>query len=1007
MEQIWQLAPHPALRVWREGGGRHQLNAAGRLAADRLGLTDAHWQQVAQALLHDPATVAADWHYSLLARPISGQRLPLADGALLWLSLPDSSVSRLVSPSDQLELMQAAGRMGLAVRDLETGEGAWDAHLCNIMGWPEQTDAPNFEQALERVHPEDRALLRASHEAHQGQPGQYSQRFRIVRPDGQVRHLNSLYGIRPRPHGSGHVLVSVLVDDTEVVQRERQQEASRQLLAQGIALAGIIVWSVDLATQTIYFNQVGGELFRDGRAEGRRPLADVRQEIHPDDVERVQHAFDEALATGRVVDALARYRDRTGGWRYLLTRRVVQRDEQGQATGVLGVSLDLDEQIRERERSVSRLERMQLAAETIGVGFWSRDLDSGQVEWDERMYSLHHRRLEEGPPSLDEWLSRHVHADDRAMMAERQAQQYAEWTPASDIQFRVPTPDGGVRWIQSWTRRILRDGHRVAFGIHVDVTEQRLQALAIEGERERDRFAIEAAGVGLWERSLSDRPSYWSPAMYPLRGLSPDDPRPVADLVALTSHAADRAEADRLMAACMTHGQAYRHEFEVIWPDGTTRWISSIGRPVRDAQGRILAMAGINVDITEHRLAEALARERDRAAEAHAAQSEWMARVSHELRTPMNAVLGFAELMAADTLQTLPAAQAQRLEQIRTAGRQLLGLIDDLLEISRADAGQGLEPLMPVRLQDVVGDALQWVQGLARDHDVQLIWPPVLQASVMAHRRWLGQVVTNLLTNGIKYNRSGGRVRLTEAPSWLGQRPAWTLTVEDDGRGLSAEQQARLFEPFNRLGVEREGIAGTGIGLSIVERLVRAMGGSVAVRSEPGAGSAFSISLPAADPVCLPHPEAPGPTVPVWQPATGSSVRTAVAPALWRVLYVEDNPVNELLLREMMNLRQGVQLWSAADAAEGLALARQVVPELVLLDLQLPDLNGTALMHKMRAEPALAGSRYVALSANAMPQDIEAALQAGFDDYWTKPLALATFMARMDALAAQRGAATG
>ena len=1003
MEQIWRLAPHPALRVWRDAGARHALNAAGRLAADRLGLTEAHWQQVSQALLNDVASQATDWHYALLGRPISGQRVPLADGVLLWLSLPASSVSRLVSPADQLELMQAAGRMGLAVRDLVTGEGAWDAHLCAIMGWPSQADAPGFEQALALVHPEDQAKLRASHEAHRGLPGQYSQRFRIIRPDGQVRHLNSLYAIRPRPHGDGHVLVSVLVDDTDAVQRERQQTASRELLAQGISLADIMVWSVDLETQTIYFNEVGGDLFRNGKAEGRRLLADVREDIHPDDVDRVRQAFDEALSTGKVVDALARYRDRTGGWRYLLTRRVVQRDEQGKAVGLLGVSLDLDEQIRERERSVSRLERMQLAAETIGVGFWSRDLDSGQVEWDDRMYSLHHREPEEGPPGLQEWLERHVHADDRPMMAERQARQYTEWTPSSDILFRVPTPEGGVRWIQSWTRRIVRDGHRVAFGIHVDVTEQRLQALAIERERERDRFAIEAAGVGLWDRSLTDRPSYWSPAMYQLRGLSPDDPRPVAELVALTTRAAARDEADRLMADCMADGQTYRHEFEVLWPDGTTRWISSIGRPVRDAQGRALAIAGVNVDITERRLAEALARERDRAAEAHAAQSELMARVSHELRTPMNAVLGFAELMAADTLQTLPAAQAQRLDQIRTAGRQLLGLIDDLLEISRADAGQGLEPLAPVRLQEVVGDALQWVQGLARDHHVLLALPAALQGRVLAHRRWLGQVVTNLLTNGIKYNRSGGQVRLSEAASSLGDSPAWTLTVEDDGRGLTAEQQQRLFEPFNRLGVEREGISGTGIGLSIVARLVRAMGGTVAVRSVPGQGSAFSICLPDAGGAEA-AAAVPGLAEQRQQKAIEPVLAAAQERAPWRVLYVEDNPVNELLLREMMNLRPDVQLWLAADAAEGLALARQVLPELVLLDLQLPDMSGTALMQMLRAEPALAGSRFVALSANAMPQDIDQALRAGFDDYWTKPLALAAFMDRMDALWAQRSA---
>ena len=1020
MDNIWRFAPFPALRLWSgHQGDRFEANDAAQLWGQRHGILPADWSSLGRELQASPdrKTEPQAWMLAPLAHSATGDRIDLPDGALWWLRLDETPLSRLMPAAEQVALMQDAGRMGLAVRDLQTQEGVWDPHMYDIMGLPQAQGTPDFQSALVHVHPDDRQALQDVHDQRREQPGRYNQRFRIVRPDGEVRHLNSLYEIRPFPDRPGHVLVSLLIDDTEIVERERIQNEATRLLERAVSLAGIIVWKIDLQANTIRFNEVGEQYFKGRLPAAEMSLEAMRAEVHPDDLPRVKQALDEALASERVVDVMARYRDGQNQWRQLLTRRVAQRDAQGRAVGVLGVSLDITEQVAERERSMSLLERMQLAAEAIGVGFWSRDLDAAVTDWDERMYRLHHRDPSLGPPSLDEWLARHVHASDRAMMAARQAEQDAHWTPASDVLFRIPSPQGGERWIQSWTRRIVRNGHRVAFGIHVDVTEQRLAQLTAERERERDRFAIEAAGIGLWERSLGERPSYWSPAMYRLRGLDPDDPRPLQDLVKLTAHPEDVAQANVRMAQCLSAGQPYRHDFAVRWPDGSEHWISSVGRPVRDAEGRAVAIAGVNVDITERRLAEQMARERDRAAEAHAAQSELMARVSHELRTPMNAVLGFADLMAADDTDPLPAAQRERLMHIRTAGGHLLALIDDLLDISRADAGRRSQRLLPVALNDVLQDAVAWVRGLAREHGVQVHAPP-LTGLVMAHRRWLGQVLTNLLTNGVKYNRPGGAVRVAVEAAELRGAPAWALIVSDDGRGLTPAQQARLFEPFNRLGMEREGIAGTGIGLSIVQRLVRDMEGEVSVHSQPGLGSSFRVCLPAAGTPLPGDAEAPSPLdaaaalPPDEARANGSSAGSAsgevseekpaaVPPARLRVLYVEDNPVNEMLLGEMLSLRPRAELWTAPDGRSGLAQARLVRPQVLLLDLQLPDMSGTEVMQALRMDPLFQGCSFIALSANAMPQDIEAALQAGFDDYWTKPLVLPQFLSAMQALEQQ------
>lgn len=796
-----------------------------------------------------------------------------------------------------------------------------------------------------------------------------------------------------------------MIDDTDAVDAYREQWEGESVVGRALEMAGVSLWHIDLAAQRVFYSQQGFRILGVNRQPEGVPLADVRTMIHPEDRGLIERAAEEALRTDRPVDAVARYRNASGDYKHLLTRRYRVLDEQGRAVALHGMSLDVSELVRERERSLSLLERMQMVAETIGVGFWWRDIDAGTFDWDEQMYRLHHRQVSEGPPSLDEWISRHVHPADRGWIAARQEVHYQQWTPASDVTFRTLAPDGSERWIQSWTRRLVRDGHRVSLGIHVDITERRRAEQRAELERQRDQFAIEAAGIGVWERRAADGlPLYWSPTMYRLRGIDVDDPRSLQEIVLATMNPEDDAEALRRLELCVATGERFAFEFEVTWPDGTRRWLASTGRAVRDAQGRAVVFAGVNVDITERRHIEQLARERDRAQQASAAKSELMARVSHELRTPMNAVLGFADLMAHDA--ELPAAQAERLARIRSAGTHLLDLIDDLLELSRADQGGRVIDVRPTPLADVLQDALPWVAALAAESGVEVRAgevPP--DAAVLADRRRLGQVLINLLTNGIKYNQPGGRVWLDVRPVMLSGEPAWDLAVHDNGRGLSPEQRKRLFEPFNRLGAEREGIPGTGIGLSIVQQLVNGMGGELSVDSELGAGSRFVVRLPAA--------AAHVPDTAQDEPVGAKSEHTPLmdepapleaAPTL-RVLYIEDNPVNEMLVREMLSLRPGIVLDSAPDGGSGIARALVGAPDLILLDLQLPDMSGIEVMKRLRPEPTLSACRFVALSANAMPEDVSQALSAGFNEYWTKPLNLQQFLADMDALAQRLGRA--
>jgi hypothetical protein len=363
--------------------------------------------------------------------------------------------------------------------------------------------------------------------------------------------------------------------------------------------------------------------------------------------------------------------------------------------------------------------------------------------------------------------------------------------------------------------------------------------------------------------------------------------------------------------------------------------------------------------------------------------------MSHELRTPLNAVLGFTQLLQIEARQTGHAGQLAKLEHIRDAGDHLLSLINDVLDLSGLEAGELRLSLRPVDLGELVRQSLPLLHSLAEQHHVE-VGVDRAEGVANADPTRLRQVLINLLSNAIKYNRPGGMVVVEACAS---EREA-TLTVRDTGRGLRAEQLASLFEPFNRFGVESEGIEGTGIGLTIVKSLVDGMGGRIDVDSRPGEGTAFRVTLPAAS-----------------APAVGAAATRPVAPALQlgsggrraggdvgTILYIEDNHVNVLLVEELVTSVGGLAIVSESTGAGGVERAASLRPDLVLVDLQLPDFDGYEVLRRLRADGRTRSIPCVALSANAMQEDIERGLASGFVDYWTKPIDFAVFVAALHRL---------
>jgi len=360
--------------------------------------------------------------------------------------------------------------------------------------------------------------------------------------------------------------------------------------------------------------------------------------------------------------------------------------------------------------------------------------------------------------------------------------------------------------------------------------------------------------------------------------------------------------------------------------------------------------------------------------------------MSHELRTPLNAVLGFAQLLLSDGERVTAETRRRRLEQIHGAGQHLLSLINDVLDLSNLEGGGIRITAQPVPLAALVAETLPLVERQARQRKVKLR-SGTLAGVALADATRLRQVLLNLLTNAVKYNREGGQV-LIEADA---TDDGVLLRVSDSGRGMNEAQLQQAFEPFNRLGLENEGIEGTGIGLAIVKALVERMGGKVQARSAPGQGSIFEVRLPEASAQDSAEP------APAMQGTPALTALRAVGKP-GRLLYIEDNPVNLMIVQELLAQRPDLQLHTASDGLSGVSVALSQRPDLILVDMQLPDIDGHEVLRRLRADEATAAIPCISLSANAMPEDIERALHAGFDDYWTKPLDLRLFMRSLESI---------
>ncbi len=458
----------------------------------------------------------------------------------------------------------------------------------------------------------------------------------------------------------------------------------------------------------------------------------------------------------------------------------------------------------------------------------------------------------------------------------------------------------------------------------------------------------------------------------------------------------DRAEAG--IKRVLSGSKVTDYELTARARDGKETVVSYNATTFHDRDRKLQGVFAAARDVTERKRFERtlqennleLERAKAAAEKANLAKSDFLSSMSHELRSPLNAILGFAQLINSDSPPPTPS-QTASIDQILHAGWYLLDLINEILDLAQIESGKMALSREPTSLDEVMLECQAMIEPQGQKRGIKMTFPrPGIPYFVDADRTRLKQVLINLLSNAIKYNQANGTVAVdfTLLASVATTPERVRISVRDSGAGLSPDMLLQLFQPFNRLGQERSREEGTGIGLVMSKRLVELMGGLMGVESTVGAGSVFWFELNSTGAPQLAEDTA--------QPAAMALAHVHRGAPMRTLLYVEDNPANLTLIEQLAGRRSDIRLLSARDGMVGIRLARAHQPDMILMDINLPGISGIEALKILREDPITAHIPVVALSANAMPRDIEKGLHAGFFRYLTKPIKVNEFMETLE-----------
>ncbi|WP_341938592.1 PAS domain-containing protein [Marinimicrobium sp. C2-29] len=638
------------------------------------------------------------------------------------------------------------------------------------------------------------------------------------------------------------------------------------------------------------------------------------------------------------------------------------------------------------ERLRSLVARYRRIFNGSGYGFWEWDLTTHRIDWSGGFWeSLGYNGEDMERVSDAHQLPDFIHPEDRENMLEAVREHLRSGEPLS-TSYRIRTRDNDYVWTQVRANSIRDEVGRALYisGVNFDITELKNVEAALRESEARQARIIQASNDGIWEWYADREGFHFSNRCWEHLGYDEKDDivnRGQNRLAVWRSHIhpQDLPKFDQTLADHMAGRAPFDIEYRIFGKNGDIRWIRARGRANFDHQGSPVRMSGTNMDITDiKRAEERVVQAKDAAEKANQAKSDFLSSMSHELRTPLNAILGYAQLFQYD--QKLSEGQGENAREIRKAGEHLLQLINDVLDLAKIESGRMTFSMEPVLVSRVVAECFTLIQPQANAQGIKIHadMNRLESTYVVADNVRLKQALLNLISNAVKYNNVGGEVevRLTEQ-----EGNKLRISVRDTGDGIPASRQHEVFQPFNRLNAEYSNVEGSGVGLVITKQLVEMMAGKLNFDSAEGVGTEFWMDLP------LSTQWSQDLLAPADRPRRGEHEAEMLAIERdCRVLYVEDNPSNIRLMQQVLGRYPNMQLEVAEEAFLGIYKARSELPDVIILDINLPGMDGYEALSVLKRDPVTAGIPVVGLSANAMPYDIERGKKAGFFDYLTKPV---------------------
>ncbi len=660
--------------------------------------------------------------------------------------------------------------------------------------------------------------------------------------------------------------------------------------------------------------------------------------------------------------------------------------------------------------SLSRYRRLLTGS---GYAFWEWDLAQGGYRVGGGFWRNLGYEDVTGELTSADFIQEYVHPDDFGFVYKALMDQLRDDTPI-DIVYRIRAKDGTYRWTQASASSIRDDSGRVTYmtGVNFDLSHLKETEKALRLSESRHERVLAASNDGIWEWSATDANinprkagrsgklhtshSFWAHLGYTEAEV---DALPENERLSIWVSHIHPHDLHTMHISIRKHfatQQPINMEYRMFGEEGQMFWMRTRGHGVFNVHGRLILASGINIDITKIKeTEERVRRAKNDAEKANKSKTNFLSSMSHELRTPLNSILGFSSLLAKD--DSLDDSQKENADHINNAGRYLLRLINDVLDLAQIEAEKlslAMEPLQP---SSSVKEVFSYCKESARSNNISLVFEEngLQDIHVNVDRIRLRQCLINLVNNAIKYNVPNGEVRV----GFFLESNEFVISVSDTGPGVSPEKQSSLFEMFNRLGAERSTVEGSGLGLVLTEQLVLAMGGKIIYDDDAAVGACFKLYFSIFEKSYV-HPA----TINRRRRTEPSAVQLGFTETK-NIFYIEDNVSNIRLLEEWLKPYPQINLISKTDPLLGLYDIRSSVPDIVLLDINLPGIGGYEMLEVIKADPEIKHLPVIALSASAMTNDIENGLKMGFDEYLTKPLeinhllaAFNRFLANADAV---------